>query len=316
MNQKMRIGISTCLLGEPVRYNGGHKLDRFIVDTLGKYLEFVPVCPEVECGLPVPRETLRLVGDPENPRLVTTHTHIDHTDRMKRWGRKRLKELEKRSLIGYIFKSRSPSSGMKNVRVYDRNGIPNRRGSGIWARMFMDRFPLLPVEEDGRLHDDTIRENFIERLFALERWRDALADGKSRRNLVAFHAAHKLLLMSHSPSIARELGRLVGRVKEMPLGRAYRDYEKRFLEALALTATVKKHTNVLMHMAGYFKKLLSPEEKQELTETIDRYRRELVPLVVPLTLISHYVREYREPYLSSQAYLNPHPVELKLRNHV
>ncbi|MDD3580878.1 MAG: DUF523 and DUF1722 domain-containing protein, partial [Desulfobacca sp.] len=211
---KIKIGISACLLGEKVRFDGQHKLDRFITDTLGKYLEFVPVCPEVECGLGVPREPMRLIGDPEAPRLVTVRTKVDLTDRMVAWSQNKVQELERLELCGFIFKSDSPSSGMERVKVYTDKGIPEKKGVGLFARQFMDHFPLLPVEEEGRLHDPKLRENFIERLFTLKRWRAMAADAPGRGKLVDFHTQHKLLLLSHSPSQYRLMGQLVAQAKE------------------------------------------------------------------------------------------------------
>jgi len=311
----LRIGLSTCLLGENVRFDGGHKRDRFVTDTLGQFLEFVPVCPEMECGLGVPRESMRLVGKPESPRLVTNRTKIDHTERMITWARKRVQELEKEDLCGFIFKSRSPSSGMERVRVYNEKGIPEKKGVGMFARIFMAHFPLLPVEEDGRLHDIRLRENFIERIFALKRWRDLLDEKRSRGRLVAFHTQHKLLILSHSQKHSRILGKLVAAAKSISPKQLYPQYQSLFMEALKLKATVKKNINVLQHMMGYFKKQLSADEKHELLETFDQYREGYIPLIVPLTLIKHYVRKYDQPYLKQQVYLNPHPIELKLRNH-
>ena len=316
--EKIRLGISACLLGEPVRFDGGHQLDRFITDTLGKYVEFFPVCPEVECGLGVPREAMRLVGDPEAPRLMTVRTKVDLTHRMLTWAQKRVGELEQENLCGFIFKSKSPSSGMARVKVYTEpvRGSPVTRGVGLFARIFMEHFPLLPVEEEGRLHDPVLRENFIARLFVLQRWREFLAPGPNLRDLVAFHTRHKLLILAHSPNHYRELGRLVARAKELPLPELCRRYQSRLMEALRLKATPKKNTNVLSHLMGYFKKDLTPDEKQELREVIDSYHQGYVPLVVPTTLINHYVRKYHQPYLQEQFYLHPHPVELQLRNHV
>ena len=315
MENRMRIGLSTCLLGENVRFDGGHKRDRFVTDTLGQFLEFVPVCPEVECGLGVPRESMRLVGKPESPRLVTNRTKIDHTERMITWARKRVQELEKEDLCGFIFKSRSPSSGMERVRVYNEKGIPEKKGVGMFARIFMEHFPLLPVEEDGRLHDIRLRENFIERIFALKRWRDLLDENRNRGRLVAFHTQHKLLILSHSQKHSRILGKLVAAAKSISPKQLYPQYQALFMEALKLKTTVKKNINVLQHMMGYFKKQLSADEKHELLETFDQYREGYIPLIVPLTLLKHYVRKYDQPYLNQQVYLNPHPVELKLRNH-
>ena len=315
MEDKIRLGISTCLLGENVRYDGGHRRDRFIIETLGQFVEFVPVCPEVECGLTIPRESMHLAGDPESPRLVTTRTRIDHTERMVNWARKRVRELEKENLCGFIFKSNSPSSGMERVKIYDEHGRVQKIGVGMFARAFMDYFPLLPAEEDGRLHDIRLRENFIERIFALKRWRELLDSNKTRGNLVAFHTQHKLLIMSHSQKHLRFLGKLVAEAKKIPAEQLYSQYQMFFMEALRLKTTIKKNINVLQHMMGYFKKQLSADEKRELLETIDHYRNEYIPLIVPVTLIMHYVRKYDQTYLKEQLYLSPHPIELKLRNH-
>jgi uncharacterized protein YbgA (DUF1722 family)/uncharacterized protein YbbK (DUF523 family) len=313
---KIRLGISQCLLGDKVRYDGGHKLDRFLTDTLGQWVEYVPVCPEVECGMPVPRESMRLEGNPQSPRLVTNNTGLDKTDQMVNWARKRVIELEKEKLLGFIFKSGSPSSAMERIRVYNNKDMPSRNGVGLFARIFMEHFPILPVEDEGRLHDPVLRENFIERIFAHSRWRDILGRRKVRGDLIEFHTRHKLLILSHSSRHYREMGRLVARAQQLPLREVFAQYEKSLLEALKIRATPKKHANVLMHMMGYFKKQLSSDEKEELRDIIDLHRREQIPLIVPITLMNHYVRKYDQPYLKEQFYLNPHPGELQLRNHV
>ena len=315
MESPIKIGVSSCLIGNNVRYNGGHAHDRFITGTLGQYVEFVTVCPEVECGLGVPRLTMHLRGDVDNPRLITTKTGEDHTERMVTWARERLEELADENLCGFIFKSKSPSSGMARVKVFNDKGQPVNKGRGIFADMFMKRFPLFPVEEDGRLNDPKLRENFIEQIFAMKRWRDTLANGITRGNLVDFHTRNKMLLRSHSEKHYRLMGKLVAAEKSRPTADLYREYEELFMSALRLKSTVAKHTNVMMHMLGYFKKDLTSDEKQEMLDIIQAYRGELVPLVVPLTLFSHYVRKYDQTYLKQQTYLNPHPTALKLRNH-
>ena len=311
----IKLGVSACLLGQPVRYDGQHKLDPFLRDTLGAYVEYVPVCPEFEAGFGVPREAMRLEGDPASPRLVTVQTRVDHTDRMNAWARKRVQELEAEGLCGYIFKSKSPSSGMERVKVYNDKGVAVKAGVGLFAAAFMAHFPLLPVEEEGRLQDPELRENFIERIFALQRWRDMLASGRTMRNLIAFHAAHKYLLLSHGDALYREMGRLVAGGGTLPPGERFPQYEALLLRALALKATRCKHVNVLQHILGYFKKQLDADEKQEMLEIIDQYAQGLVPRIVPLTLLNHYVRKYQEPYLATQVYLRPHPIELQLLNH-
>lgn len=316
MESGIKIGISTCLLGESVRYDGGHKLDRFLRDTLGQYINYVPVCPEVECGFGIPREAFRLVGDPGSPRLFTSRTGKDVTDRMENWARGRISELAKENLCGFIFKSNSPSSGMERVRVYNEKGMPVKKGTGLFAKAFMEAFPLIPVEEEGRLHDPKLRENFVERIFAMRRWRTSVADQKNIGNLVNFHTREKMLIRSHSERHYREMGKLVAAAKKIPFSELYDKYEWLLMEALRLKATAKKNANVLQHMMGYFKKALSTDEKRELLEVLEAYRQGMIPLIVPITLINHYVRKYKQPYLSGQTYLRPHPIALQLRNHV
>ena len=314
--EKIRLGISSCLLGENVRYDGGHRHDRFLTDTLGQYVEYIPVCPEVGCGLPVPREAMHLEGDPDSPRLMTIRTRQDMTDRMQAWSGKRVKELEKDGLCGFIFKSDSPSSGMERVKVYNENGIPVKKGVGMFARTFMKHFPFLPTEDDGRLNDPILRENFIQRIFVFKKWREMMMGKQGRGRLVDFHARHKLLILSHSPVHYRLMGRLVAKADELPIKDLYGRYQSILMEALLAKATPKKNANVLMHMMGYFKKELTSGEKQELLDLINNYREGRFPLIVPVTLIRHYVRKYDQPYLKEQVYLNPHPLELQLRNHV
>ncbi len=313
---KIRLGISSCLLGEKVRYDGGHKLDRYLTDILGAHVDYVPVCPEVEAGFGIPRETFRLTGNPEAPRLVTNKTMVDHTERMESWARKRVRELEKEDLCGFVFKSNSPSSGMERVKVYDANNVPRKAASGIFARIFMENYPLLPVEEEGRLHDPLLRENFIERIFTFLRWKQAMKAGRKISSLVEYHTRNKLLILSHSPRHYTEMGRLVAKAKEHPFKEVESHYTRLLLEAMAVKATPARHVNVLQHIMGYFKKQLTPDEKTELAEVIGNYRAGLVPLIVPITLLNHYIRKFDEPYLKTQTYLNPHPAELKLRNHV
>jgi len=314
--EKIKLGISTCLLGENVRYDGGHKLDRFLTDTLGQFVKYVPVCPEVERGLPIPRESMHLEGDPDSPRLVTTRTKQNMTDRMVKWARKRVVKLEKEDLCGFIFKSNSPSSGMERVRVYNEKGVPIKKGVGMFAKIFMEHFPLLPVEDEGRLHNPKLRENFTERIFTLKRWREALRKKESRGGIVDFHTKHKLLILSHGTKYYHAMGKLVAMAKDLALKELYQQYQTLLMESLQLKTTPKKNANVLQHMMGYFKEQLSSDEKQDLLEVIDHYRKGYIPLIVPITLINHCVRKYDQPYLKQQVYLNPHPLELQLRNHV
>lgn len=316
MMEKIRIGVSACLMGERVRYDGQHKHDNYLTGTLAKWFEFVPVCPEFELGLGVPRESMRLEGDPENPRLITNKTKRDLTDEMLTWCDMRVEQLESENLCGFIFKSKSPSSGMERVKVYSAKGMPSNSGKGLFANAFMQHFPLLPVEEEGRLNDPGLRENFISRVFTLKRWREMLEEANSRAGLIKFHETHKYLLMSHSIAHYRDLGRIVSDMKGKQLSGLQAEYHQKLMEALRMRATVKKHVNVLQHLAGYFKKQLNADEKQELVETITCYKQDSFPLIVPVTLINHYIRKYKEPYLGGQIYLQPHPLELCLRNQV
>lgn len=315
MKEKIRLGISSCLLGHAVRYNGGHQHDRFLTDTLGEYVEYVPVCPEVECGMSVPREALRLVGDPHAPRLVTSKGGVDHTEQMLNWAESRLMELAKENLDGFVFKRKSPSSGMERVKVYSDKGMPNNVGIGLFAKAFMDFFPNLPVEEDGRLYDPVLRENFIQRIFVHRRWRQLLLTAKNRGGLVEFHTRHKLLLLSHSEKEYREMGRFVAKSSEYETKDLFLRYESMLMAALKKKSTVKKHTNVLTHIFGYFKKNLGPEEKKAFLDVLEQYYDGLVPLIVPITLLKFFVNKFQQEYLLGQYYLDPHPLELKLLNH-
>jgi uncharacterized protein YbgA (DUF1722 family)/uncharacterized protein YbbK (DUF523 family) len=315
-SSRLRIGISACLLGQEVRFDGGHKRDRFLTDVLGAVVEWVPVCPEVELGLGTPRETLRLVRSEKGVRMITTRTGIDHTDGMNAWADRRLDELAGEDLCGYVLKKDSPSCGRERVKVFGAAGMPERQGRGLFAAALLERFPYLPVEEEGRLSDPRLRENFIERTFAYRRLKDLFGGRWSIGALVRFHTAHKMSLLAHSTTAYQELGRLVARASKLPRHELRDRYERDFMAALSLMATTRRHTNVLMHMAGHLKKLLDADSRRELQETIDEYRRGLVPLVVPLTLIRHHVRQNAVDNLFGQVYLQPHPRELMLRNHV
>jgi len=313
----IRLGISRCLLGENVRYDGGHKLDRFLVDTLGKYVEWVPVCPEVEIGLPIPRESLRLVGDPEAPRLVTLKSGQDYTERMQAWARERLEGLAEQKIYGFVFKRASPSSGLYRVKVYTESGMPSRNGTGIFPREVMNRFPLLPLEEEGRLHDMHLRENFIDRVFAYYRWMHLLEEDPTPGAMVKYHTAHKLTLMAHDPSRYREMGPLVARAGSLPWEELAAQYGRLLMEGLSVMTSPGKHANVLQHVMGFLKDAFPGEDKAELLAYIEDYRNGLVPLIVPVTLLKHHLGRHDVPdWVDQQVYLYPYPKELMLRNHV
>jgi uncharacterized protein YbgA (DUF1722 family)/uncharacterized protein YbbK (DUF523 family) len=316
-DDRPRLGISACLLGDQVRFDGGHKRDPFLTDILSPHVSWVRVCPEVEVGMGTPRETLRLERRDDGAiRMITTRTGIDHTDAMTAWTRRRLTELERENLSGYVLKKDSPSCGMERVKVFGRSGPLQRNGRGIFAEALVQRFPNLPLEEEGRLSDPRLRENFIERVFAYQRLRRFFAGRWTVGGLVRFHTSHKMSLLSHSTAGYRELGRLVASAATVPRATLRPGYESRFMETLAAIATPRRHTNVLMHLAGHLKTLLDTPSRQELAATIDEYRRGLVPLVVPLTLLRHHARHHDVAYLLGQTYLEPHPRELMLRNRV
>jgi uncharacterized protein YbgA (DUF1722 family)/uncharacterized protein YbbK (DUF523 family) len=312
----LRLGISRCLLGDQVRFDGGHKRDNFLTDVFGRYVEWVPVCPEIEAGLGTPREAMRLVGDPKHPRLVTIRSGNDHTQALERMSGNRIEELRELHLSGFVFKKDSPSCGVERVRIYNEHGMPSRNGVGVFARAFIEQFPLIPVEEEGRLCDPPLRENFIERVFCYRRHQDLVEGGITRQAVVRFHTIHKYLLWAHSQQYYQVLGQLVGQAERYRPKELFLRYGELFMKALAVKATVRKHVNVLQHIVGYFKDGLGPQEKAELLGVISDYHHGLTPLIVPLTLIKHYVQIFDVGYIRDQVYLNPHPKELMLRNHV
>jgi len=312
----IRVGISACLLGEEVRFDGGHKRDPFLTEEFGRFVEWVPVCPEVEAGFGTPREAMHLRRSKGELRLVTVKTDRDVTAPMERLIGRRIPALDAAGLSGYVLKKNSPSCGLERVKVYDSNGaLSSEKGRGLYADALISRFPLLPVEEEGRLSDPRLRENFVERVFAYSRLQVLFRGRWSARSLVQFHTAHKLILMAHSPDAYRRLGALVAAPQQLSRADLQQRYAHEFMRALAVIATPRRHANVLQHMAGYFKERLDRESKAELQSTIEDYRRGLLPLIVPITLLRHYVRVHGVEYLAGQLYLQPHPKELMLRNH-
>lgn len=316
MEPTIRIGVSACLLGQQVRFDGGHKESRLLTHTLAQFVEFVPVCPEMELGLGAPRESLRLVREGKDVRLVAPRSGTDHTDAMKGWAKRRLAELVKLDLCGYVLKKDSPSCGMQRVRVYDENGMPTKDGSGLFAAALREALPHLPVEEEGRLEDAKLRENFFERVFAYARLKARFAGRWSVGDLVRFHTSEKLLLMAHHEPSYRELGRLVAAAKKTDRAALAARYQELFMGALEHVATTKKHVNALQHIVGHFRDELAEEARAALRQAIEDYRLELVPLVVPITLLAHHARLLNLEYLVGQTYLEPSPRELRVRNHV
>jgi uncharacterized protein YbgA (DUF1722 family)/uncharacterized protein YbbK (DUF523 family) len=312
---EIRIGISSCLIGCKVRFDGGHKKDDFLVNTFGKWVRWVPVCPEVEVGMGTPRESIRLVRDGTGVRLIAPKSGSDWTARMLTYAVGRVAELEAEDLSGYVLKKDSPSCGMERVKVYGE-GMPSKSGRGAFAEELLARFPNLPVEEEGRLCDPRLRDNFVERVFAYHRLKALFASRWTVGSLVAFHTAHKLQLMAHSPQAYTELGRLVAGAKALDRSEVERRYRDGFMQGLRAIATARRNTNVLQHIVGYFRTLLDDVSRIELLGVVEDYRQGLIPLVVPITLIRHYVRLHGVSYLAGQSFLAPHPKELMLRNHV
>ena len=312
----IRIGISTCLLGEKVRYDGGHKQDRFLTDTLGPYVQWVPVCPEVEVGMGIPREAIRLVERGDGVRLVGSKTGRDHTRAMNEFGHRRVAQLEKLGLCGYVLKKDSPSCGLERVSLHHEDGHTTRTGRGLFADALVRQMPNLPVEEEGRLNDPRLRDNWIERVFAYRRLKSLWTGRWKLADLMAFHTNEKLMLLAHSPVAYTRLGRLVATGKSLPRDELRARYEAEFMAALAKLTTPGKNANVLQHMVGFVSDDIDPDSRRELLDLVDDYRRGLVPLVVPLTLVAHHVRRLDVAYLRGQTFLSPHPKELMLRNHV
>jgi len=316
IDKPIRVGLSACLAGDEVRFNGGHAHQRYLTQTLGQFFEYVTTCPEIEAGMTIPRPAVRLVAAGDKIRVIDPKNGVDWTAAMEEHAVKRAGIVEEEGLSGFILKSKSPSCGMERVKVYDHNDVPNASGRGVFAAELLRRYPRLPVEEEGRLNDPNLRENFIERVFAYTRLRNAFADNWTLGSIVEFHASEKLLLLSHDEVAFRNLGRLVANAKAQPRAAFAAEYQQGFMEAVAQRSTVRRHTNVLEHMLGYLRGTGDDEARQEARQAIDDYRAGLVPLIVPITLFGYLTRRYNIDYLLRQSYLRPHPKELMLRNHV
>ena len=316
-SERIPVGVSSCLLGEAVRYDGGHKHDRYLTATLGRYFEYVAWCPEALAGLGVPRPPIRLAGDPDAPRAVrTADPSVDVTEALAAVARRATPQMDR--LRGYIFKRGSPSCGMERVKVYGAPGKSPRMGQGLFARAVMRAHPLLPCEEEGRLNDPSLRESFVERVFAYHRWLREMENGCTPGRLVAYHTRHKLLLLSHSEVHYRSAGRLVadaGR-RDRDRSRLASQYLRTFMEGMRRRATRRRHTNVLQHLAGYLKRSIDAGDRQALARIIEEYRTGVVPLVVPIRFLRHHFRRAPDRYVEMQHYLAPYPDELGLRNHL
>lgn len=312
---KIPIGISSCLLGQEVRHDGGHKRNAYVLNTLSRYFDFRPLCPEMAIGMDVPRPPIRLVKSDGAIRLVgSREPGLDVTDEMIRFSDQIVPTLD--NISGYILKKDSPSCGMQRVRIYNDKGHPEKKGSGLFAEKLMQAHPSLPVEEEGRLMDPVLRENFIERVFIYYRWQKLLAEGLTVRRLMDFHARHKFNLLAHNETIYRELGPLIAEARLDNLEVIADEYLEKFMRGMKSPATRKRHSNVLMHVMGFIKDVLTRDDKQELLDILDQYRLGLVPLIVPITLLKHHLRRAPQPYIDQQFYMNPYPEELMLRNNL
>ncbi|CAI0813051.1 YbgA family protein [Serratia entomophila] len=314
MNDKIPIGVSACLLGEPVRFDGGHKRLAFAVEQLAPYVRFEAICPEMAIGLPVPRPALRLVKQPQRTAMrYSNDPNVDVTDKMQQFAERRVAQLQQ--LCGYIVCAKSPSCGMERVRVYSENGKDSRKsGAGLFTAELRRQMPWLPVEEDGRLNDAALRENFVERVYALYELNMLWRKGLTRGGLIAFHSRYKLSLLAHSQPEYRELGRFVANIDKWESLEAFAvEYRSRLMQLLTHKATRRNHTNVLMHVQGYFRRQLSAAQRQELAQLIDRYRQGMQPLLAPIALLKHYMAEYPDGYLAEQRYFEPYPEALRLR---
>ncbi len=309
----IRIGVSACLLGEPVRFDGGHKREDFLVRALGDWFEYLPFCPEVSIGLGIPRPPIRLVRIDDTVRVRGVRDpQADHTLALDEAAAQRRTLHEQ--LHGYVLKSKSPSCGMERVKVYSPEGHPDGSSAGAFAARLMHDLPNLPVEDEGRLHDPLLRENFVTRVFVYARWKALTRHPPAKAALLDFHTRHKLLLLAHNETGYRRMGRLVADLKGRISQNWLADYEHELMQSLKRRASRKRHVNVLMHVAGYFKRVLDARDREELAQLIEDYRLERVPIVVPLTLLQHHLRRHPDPWLLGQHYFAPHPEVLGLRN--
>ena len=311
MKNTIKVGVSSCLLGEETRYDGTHKRDHFIADVLGKWVTFVPLCPEVECGFGIPREPLRLVGGLEATTLMTSITKGDYTQSMLRWARKRALALKKKGLGGFIFKSKSPSCGVRKVKIYRENGLAIPKGEGIFVKIFREHFPFMPIEDEEGIHDPKAFKNFIDKVFIFTRWRESLEQGLNREKLIKFHSQHKFLFLSHSPKQVRMMEDLIGKPQRFHHKELVDHYQAILMCLLQQEATAEKHANIMMVIAEKLASYLSSKDNEKLHDLIDFFVRGLVFHRVPLTLLNHYARKYKLSFLKNQAYLDPTLMKLK-----
>lgn len=316
MSETIKIGVSACVVGENVRFDGSHARDSYLTETLAKYVEFVPLCPELACGMGLPREKVRQVDCAGDIRLIGRDSGEDWSDRMLKWCERVLPGLEEEGLNGFVFKSRSPSCALQRGKIVSTTKSPATRGAGFFSSKVMDMFPLLPVEASDRLHNPIIRENFIRRVFLLKRWRELGDKGKQIGHLVDFHTRHAMLIRAHDLRGYRELGKLLGESSVFNNEEIFDTYSVLLFRSLALKSTPKKNSDVLTHILNLLKKDLDNGDIQEIKTMIQAYKGGRIPLIMPVTIINHHARRLNKSYMMQQYFLNPHPAELKLLNHV
>ncbi|MFT4712996.1 MAG: hypothetical protein ACI8W1_001477 [Candidatus Azotimanducaceae bacterium] len=313
---KPRLGVSSCLLGAEVRFDGGHKRNKYVAKTLLDYFEFAAFCPEQAIGLPTPRKPIRLITSTSELEIQAVEVRdysIRYTAKLDDYARTVAAKIDKFS--GYIVKKDSPSCGMERVKVYEKENAPaERKGVGIFTARLMSERPELPVEEEGRLLDPRLRENFITRVYTMSRWQELVSQGMSKQGLLQFHTRHKFLLLAHHEATYRALGPLLADLRSTDLDTIATVYIRLLMKGLKHLANPGKHANVLMHIMGFVKDRMSADEKVELLDLIETHRIGLVPVIVPITLLNHFLRRYPNEYIDGQYYLRPHPRELMLRN--
>lgn len=311
-----RIGVSACLLGHQVRYDGGYKRNQFLIDELDEHVKFVPVCPETAIGLGIPRPPIRLVGEPENPRVLgVADSSLDVSRQLQEYAESQVAIFG--NLSGFVLKKNSPSCGMQRVKVYSpADNSASRKGTGTFAQVIMQRLPLLPVEDEGRLNDAILRENFINRVYVYQRWQQLLDKGLSASGLIDFHSAHKYMLMAHSKASYQRLGKLLSDLSCNTLPAIAGEYAEEMMTTLKRRISRERHVNVLQHIMGYLKKRIDTNDKAELTTSIEAYHRGEIPLIVPITLLQDYFRNHQNTYMARQFYLSPYPENLGLRNSI
>lgn len=316
MTEKIKIGISGCLTGMKVRFDGQGLRPQLINELFSEFFDYVTFCPEVEMGMSIPRETIRLEKQEEEVRLVAPKSNTDHTDGMKTFADNKVAALAELDISGYIVKRGSPSCGFERIKIYNKDKIPAMNGVGMFTEKLIERFPLLPIEDEGRLNDIRLREHWVERVYAYERLKAFLRLKPSRGDIVKFHTNSKMQLMAHHPVKYRQLGKDVAEQHKQVTDEFLVHYENSYMEIMKHQASVKKHADVLYHLMGFFKKDIDSSEKQELVEVIEKYRTGMIPLVTPLTLINHYIKKYPVQWVCDQTYLTPYPEELLLRSYM